>query len=96
MPPYESVLKAKTLLGLHDKATLPEIKTRYKSMMQRWHPDKHPEDPETANSMSARINDAYKTLLEYVKHYEYRLDEPYLKQTCLTPHEWWVQKFGGR
>ncbi|UFS63430.1 J domain-containing protein [Sulfurimonas sp. HSL-3221] len=96
MPPYESVLKAKTLLGLHDKATLPEIKTRYKNLMHRWHPDKHPDDPDTANTMSARINDAYKILLEFVKHYEYRLDEPYLKETCLTPQEWWERKFGGR
>jgi DnaJ-class molecular chaperone len=96
MPPYETVVKAKTLLGLHDKATLAEIKTRYKNMMHRWHPDKPPDDPETANAMSAKINDAYKTLLDYVKHYEYRFDEPFLKETCLTPQEWWEKKFGGR
>jgi len=96
MPPYEAILKAKTLLGLHDKATLGEIKTRYKNMMHQWHPDKHPDDPETANAMSARINDAYKTLLDYVKHYEYRFDEVYLKETCLSPQEWWEKKFGGR
>ncbi len=96
MPPYESVMKAKTLLGLHDKATLSEIKTRYKNMMHRWHPDKHPDDPDTANAMSARINEAYRILLDFVKHYEYRLDEPYLKETCITPQEWWTKKFGGR
>lgn len=96
MPPYEAVIKAKTLLGLHDKATLSEIKTRYKAMMHRWHPDKHPEDPDTATAMSAKINEAYKTLLEYVKHYEYRLDEAYLKEACLSPQEWWEKRFGGR
>jgi DnaJ-class molecular chaperone len=96
MPPYERILKAKTLLGLHDKATLAEIKTRYKTLMHKWHPDKHPDDPDTANAMSAKINEAYKVLLDFVKHYEYRLDEPYLKERCLTPHEWWTQKFGGR
>jgi DnaJ-class molecular chaperone len=96
MPPYETILKAKTLLGLHDKATLAEIKIRYKNLMHQWHPDKHPDDPDTANAMSARINDAYKTLLEFVKHYEYRLDEEFLKERCLTPHEWWQNKFGGR
>ena len=96
MPPYETILKAKTLLGLHDKATLAEIKTRYKNMMHQWHPDKHPDDPETANAMSARINDAYKTLLDYVKHYEYRFDETYLKEKYISPQEWWEKKFGGR
>ena len=35
-------------------------------------------------------------LLEFVKHYEYRLDETYLRETCVTPQEWWENKFGGR
>jgi DnaJ-class molecular chaperone len=96
MPPYESILKAKTLLGLHDKASLAEIKTRYKNMMHRWHPDKHPDDTDAANAMSARINDAYRILLEYVKQYEYRFDEEYLKEKYQSPQEWWVNKFGGR
>lgn len=96
MSSFETMMKAKTLLGLHDKATLPEIKHRYKKLMHQWHPDKHPDDPETANAMSARINDAYRVLLEYVKHYEYRFDEAYLKEKNLTPQEWWEKKFGGR
>ena len=96
MHSFEALMKAKTLLGLHDKATLSEIKTRYKNLMHRWHPDKHPEDPDTANAMSARINDAYKVLLDYVKHYEYRFDEPFLKEQTRSPQEWWESKFGGR
>jgi len=93
---FEELLKAKTLLGLHDKATLSEIKTRYKSLMHKWHPDKHPDDPDTATVMSAKINEAYRLLLDYVKHYEYRLDEDYLKEKTLSPQEWWEKKFGGR
>jgi len=96
MPSFESVMKAKTLLGLHDRATLAEIKIRYKNLMHKWHPDLHADDPDSANAMSARINEAYKTMLDYVKHYEYRFDEEYLKERCLTPHEWWEKKFGGR
>ncbi len=96
MHSFETLMKAKTLLGLHDKATLSEIKTRYKNMMHKWHPDKHPENPEEANAMSAKINEAYKVLLDYVKHYEYRLDEEYLKDRSLSPQEWWEKKFGGR
>ena len=96
MSSFDALMKAKTLLGLHDKATLPEIKTRYKHLMHQWHPDKHPDDPDTANAMSARINDAYRVVLEYVKHYEYRFDETYLKEKSLTPQEWWERKFGGR
>lgn len=89
-------MKAKTLLGLHDKATLQEIKTRYKALMQQWHPDRHPDDPKTANAMSAKINHAYQVITHYVKQYEYRFDEDHLKQTCLTPQEWWNERFGFR
>ncbi len=93
---FDTLMKAKTLLGLSDKATLSDIKSRYKTMMQQWHPDKHPDDPETAHVMSTQINEAYATLLEYCSNYEYNLDENFLKEQTLTPQEWWAKKFGGR
>jgi DnaJ-class molecular chaperone len=96
MPSFDKLVKAKTLLGLHDKATLSEIKTRYKTMMHQWHPDKHPDDPEGAHAMSTQINEAYATLLEYCSTYEYNFDENFLKEQTLTPQEWWTKKFGGR
>lgn len=93
---FDTLVKAKTLLGLHDKVTLFDIKSRYKSMMQQWHPDKHPDDPETAHAMSTQINEAYAILLEYCSNYEYNLEESFLKEQTLTPQEWWAKKFGGR
>ena len=93
---FDTLVKAKTLLGLHDKVTLFDIKSRYKSMMQQWHPDKHPDDPETAHAMSTQINEAYAVLLEYCSNYEYNLEESFLKEQTLTPQEWWAKKFGGR
>lgn len=93
---FDKLVKAKTLLGLSDKATLSDIKTRYKKLMQQWHPDKHPYDSDTAHSMSTQINEAYAILLEYCSAYEYNLDENYLKEQTLTPQEWWTKKFGGR
>jgi DnaJ-class molecular chaperone len=93
---FDKLVKATTLLGLHDKATLSEIKTRYKTMKHQWHPDKHPTDPESAHAMSTQINEAYATLLEYCSTYEYNFDEKFLKEQTLTPQEWWAKKFGGR
>lgn len=92
----DTLIKAKTLLGLSDKATLSDIKIRYKNMMQQWHPDKHPDDPETAHVMSTQINDAYAVLLEYCSRYEFNFDEEHLREKTLTPQEWWTKKFGGR
>jgi len=96
MVSFDTLIKAKTLLGLSDKATLSEIKTRYKSMMKQWHPDKHRDDADTAHAMSTQINEAYATLLEYCSTYEYNFDEDFLQTQTLTPQEWWTKKFGGR
>lgn len=93
---FDTLIKAKTLLGLSDKATLSEIKIRYKTMMKQWHPDKHRDDPDTAHAMSTKINEAYATLLEYCSTYEYNFDEEFLQTQTLTPQEWWTKKFGGR
>ncbi len=96
MHSFEEVMKAKTLLGLRDTASLAEIKTRYKSLMHKWHPDKHLDEIETATKMSSEIITAYKIILEYVKEYEYRFDEEYIKKRSISPQEWWDSHFGGR
>jgi curved DNA-binding protein CbpA len=36
---FEKLIKAKTLLGLNEKASLLEIKTKYRNLMKKWHPD---------------------------------------------------------
>ena len=96
MHSFEQLMKAKTLLGLRDTASLPEIKARYKNLMQKWHPDKHIDEIETATKMSTDIIEAYKTVTEYVKQYEYRFDESFIKEKTISPHEWWNDRFGGR
>jgi len=96
MHSFDEVMKAKTLLGLRDTASLPEIKSRYKILMHQWHPDKHLDETETATKMSTDIIEAYKIVLEYVKQYEYRFDEEFIKEKTISPHEWWNDRFGGR
>lgn len=92
--PYEKIIKAKTLLGLRDSASLAEIKTRYRTLMQKWHPDRHQNNADQATQMSAKINEAYTVILEYCNNYEYRFDEEFLESQTLTPQEWWAKKFG--
>lgn len=87
-------MKAKSLLGLREKSSLKEIKQKYKLLMKKWHPDKHKDDPLKATKMSAKINDAYQTILTYCENYEYPLDEESIKKTTITPDEWWHTKFG--
>lgn len=94
MSSLDTLLKAKTLLGLSDKATLFEVKQRYRNLMKKWHPDKNPDDNKTAEQMSAQINEAYKVILEYCKHYEYSFKEEDIRAKAASPHEWWEARFG--
>jgi len=89
-------MKAKSLLGLREKSSLQEIKNKYKNLMKKWHPDKHPDDVQKATQMSAQINDAYKTILDYCNNFEYPFDEESVKKASYTPSEWWHDKFGQR
>ncbi len=93
---FDELLKAKTLLGLRDTATLKEIKLNYKTLMRRWHPDKHPENIEQATQMSADINRAYEIIMDYIENYEYDLSEDTIKKKTQTPQEWWNERFNGK
>jgi DnaJ-class molecular chaperone len=89
-------MKAKSLLGLREKSSLKEIKSKYKNLMKKWHPDKHKDEIEKATQMSAQINEAYKTVLEYTKEYEYPFDEESLKSAYQSPSEWMKDRFGDK
>ncbi len=88
-------MKAKTLLGLRDRVTLKEIKHNYKAMMNKWHPDKH-SDTKQATQMSAEINKAYKTIMDYINDYEYSFEEEFIKKKTQTPDEWWRERFNAK
>ncbi|QOP45992.1 J domain-containing protein [Sulfurimonas paralvinellae] len=89
-------MKAKSLLGLREKSSIKEIKNRYKDLMKKWHPDKHPNDVDKATKMSMKINDAYKTILEYCNNYEYPFDEESIREKYQSPSEWMQNKFGNK
>ena len=94
MPSKSSqLIKAKTLLGLHDKATLKEIKLRYKNLMKKWHPDLHSDEVEKATQMSAKIIEAYKLIIEYTSGYEYNFKEEFIESQFISPEDWWNKKF---
>ena len=94
MSSLETLLKAKTLLGLSDKATLFEIKQRYRNLMHKWHPDKNPDDLKSSQQMSVQINEAYQVVLEYCNNYEYSFKEDEIKDKMASPHDWWESRFG--
>lgn len=56
------------LLGLNpnNNITKNEVKNAYHKTIKKWHPDIAPVNTQTATEMCARINDAYKKILENI------------------------------
>lgn len=50
------------VLSISKDATANEIKKAYRSLVIKWHPDKHPSDRDKAEDMIRDINNAYETL----------------------------------
>ncbi|MFZ5645151.1 MAG: DnaJ C-terminal domain-containing protein [Bacillota bacterium] len=60
------------ILGVGRNATEKEIKTAYRKLARKWHPDLHPEkDKEQAEEKFKRINEAYEVLSDSEKRAKY-------------------------
>jgi len=69
---YGDLLEALRMMGLRERATLREIKTRHRELVKRYHPDSgNAEDEETIR----KVNAAYRVLLDYVTEYRFSFDE---------------------
>jgi len=60
------------ILGVGEKATESEIKTAYRKLAKRYHPDKNPGD-KNAEEMFKQINEAYEVLSDTRKREQYDL-----------------------
>jgi DnaJ-class molecular chaperone len=69
---YVDLLEARIVLGLGERATLKEIKTRHRELVKRHHPDTgNTDDPETIR----KVNAAYRVLIDYVTAYRFSFTE---------------------
>ncbi|KAB5592208.1 DnaJ domain containing protein [Ceratobasidium theobromae] len=66
MPPTDSELDAYEILGLTIEATEKDIKSTYRKLSLKVHPDRHPNNPEAAAKFH-ELNQAYELLLDPVK-----------------------------
>ena len=71
MANFDEIEEARKLLGLGETATLKEIKTAYRGMAQRHHPDKQGGAETGENEIMKRLNRAYKLLMDYCADYKY-------------------------
>lgn len=69
---YADLQEALRVLGLGERATLKEIKTRHRQLVLIHHPDiGKVDDPETIR----QVNAAYRVLLDYVAEYRFSFAE---------------------
>jgi curved DNA-binding protein CbpA len=69
---YADLQAALLILGLSERSTLREIKTRHRQLVKRHHPDTgNADDPMTIR----QVNAAYRLLLDYVTEYRFSFAE---------------------
>lgn len=93
MDKYQKITEARKLLELPERATMREIKSRYRSLLAQWHPDKCSEKKERCTEMTRKIIAAYKTIIAYCDQYAYSFSKEEIKN-YLAEEEWWFEHFG--
>ena len=81
------------LLDLPEKATMEEIKSNYRDLIRKWHPDSCEESKKKCTEMTARLTAAYSIINEYCKHYKFSFSRKEVKN-YLSDEEWWLDRFG--
>lgn len=90
---YEELKEAKEILGLGDYVTLDEIKSKYRKLCKKYHPDTCDEDKAKCAEMFRKVDRAYKIIMEYCKNYRFSLKDEDLKKSSYD-EDWWFRHFG--
>jgi len=93
MNKYNEILKARKTLEIPEMATMESIKSSYRKLLARWHPDKCKENKDACTEMTRNIISAYRTIMDYCLHYQYSFSEDTVKMHR-SPEEWWFDQYG--
>jgi len=93
MSTYRKITNARTLLELTEKASMEEIKSNYRRLMRKWHPDHCAGDTEQCRKMAQKLSNAYAIIVDYCNYYQYSFAKDEVKN-YLSPNEWWHEHFG--
>jgi len=92
MANFKEIDEARRLLGLGEVATLEEVKSAYRRLAHRHHPDKRSgiTGEETEETMK-RLNVSYKLLMDYCSNYKYSFREEDVVRAY--PHDEYLRKY---
>jgi DnaJ-class molecular chaperone len=88
MANFSEIEEARKLLGLGEAATLKEIKSAYRRLAHRHHPDKRSGSDGAESETMKRLNRAYKLLMDYCKDYKYTFREEDVARTYPDDKYW--------
>jgi len=92
MANVDDIDEARRLLRLGEVATLKEIKSSYRRLASRYHPDKHTgTSPSENEETMKRLNRAYKLLTEYCRDYKYTFREEDVARAY--PHDEYLRRY---
>ncbi len=83
--------QARRILGLSERASIEEIKTAYRRMCKRWHPDALAKRQASSKKIK-EINAAYRLLLDYCENYPLSFLPEEVES--FDPEKWWRNRFG--
>ena len=90
---FQKIKAARILLELPERATMEDIKSNYRVLIQKWHPDRCNADKEKCKEMTAKIIAAYRIINNYCKNYKYSFSKDEVGN-YLPAEEWWFERFG--
>ena len=93
MKTYQKISEARRVLGIPEQATLTEIKTKYRKLIKKWHPDINRENKDKCDKMTKKIIHSYAIIFGYCKEYKISFSQEEV-QKYLTEEEWWHDRFG--
>ncbi|CAN2041288.1 Molecular chaperone DnaJ [Candidatus Magnetomoraceae bacterium gMMP-15] len=93
MNKYQEITEARKLLELSEQATMEKIKSNYRMLLSKWHPDKCNENSDQCNEMTKKIIAAYNTIIIYCNHYKFSFAQKEVNN-YLSAEEWWFERFG--
>lgn len=93
MNKFDEINEARKFLELPEKATMAQIKSNYRKLLAKWHPDKHDAKKIECNEMTQRIVAAYEMIMDYCHQYQYSFSKDTIRRH-LSPEEWWFERFG--
>jgi hypothetical protein len=90
---YEEVTRARKLLELSESATMDEIRSSYRRLVRKWHPDVSSAGNEESAGMTRRLTEAYETLVAYCRVYRVPFTKDEVKK-YESGEDWWLRRFG--